>query len=52
MKIENILKIIGNTPHIRIHRLYPYHQVWMKLKKNNPGGNIKYIIALSMIEYA
>ncbi|WP_113738266.1 cysteine synthase A [Blattabacterium clevelandi] len=52
MKVENILQTIGNTPHIRLRRLYPYHQVWMKLEKNNPGGSIKDRIALSMIEDA
>ncbi|WP_341660431.1 cysteine synthase A [Blattabacterium cuenoti] len=52
MKVDSILKTIGNTPHIRIKRLFPDHQVWIKLEKNNPGGSIKDRIALSMIEDA
>ncbi|WP_341663199.1 cysteine synthase A [Blattabacterium cuenoti] len=52
MKVDSILKTIGNTPHIRIKRLFPSHQVWIKLEKNNPGGSIKDRIALSMIEDA
>jgi cysteine synthase A len=53
MKVNNILKTIGNTPHIRINRLYPSgYEVWMKLEKFNPGGSIKDRIALSMIEEA
>ena len=53
MKAENILELIGNTPHLRINRLFGdgYH-VWIKLEKNNPGGSIKDRIALSMIEDA
>ncbi|WP_185861930.1 cysteine synthase A [Blattabacterium cuenoti] len=49
MRIDNILKSIGNTPHVRLNKLFPNHQVWMKLEKNNPGGSIKDRIALSMI---
>ncbi|WP_185876618.1 cysteine synthase A [Blattabacterium cuenoti] len=52
MKVDNILETIGNTPHIRLNKLYPNHQVWMKLERNNPGGSIKDRIALSMIEDA
>ncbi|WP_341654261.1 cysteine synthase A [Blattabacterium cuenoti] len=52
MKVDSILKTIGNTPHIRVKRLFPNHQVWIKLEKNNPGGSIKDRIALSMIEDA
>jgi cysteine synthase A len=53
MKAENILNTIGNTPHVRINRLYPKgFEVWMKLERNNPGGSIKDRIALSMIEDA
>jgi len=53
MKINNILESIGNTPHIRINRLYPSdYEVWVKLERNNPGGSIKDRIALSMIEDA
>jgi cysteine synthase len=53
MKAENILKLIGTTPHVRINNLFGSdHDVWMKLEKNNPGGSIKDRIALSMIEDA
>ncbi|WP_185861056.1 cysteine synthase A [Blattabacterium cuenoti] len=52
MKVDSILKTIGNTPHVRLKRLFPNHQVWIKLEKNNPGGSIKDRIALSMIEDA
>ncbi|WP_185883189.1 cysteine synthase A [Blattabacterium cuenoti] len=52
MKVDNILQTIGNTPHVRLKRMYPYHKVWIKLEKNNPGGSIKDRIALSMIEDA
>ncbi len=53
MKVNNILETIGNTPHIRINRLYPSdYEVWVKLEKFNPGGSIKDRIALSMVEEA
>ncbi len=53
MKINNILEDIGNTPHIRINKLFGGRAtVWMKLERNNPGGSIKDRIALSMIEDA
>ena len=53
MRANNILETIGNTPHVRINRLYPEtHEVWMKLERVNPGGSIKDRIALSMIEDA
>jgi cysteine synthase len=53
MKANNILATIGNTPHVRINRLYGNdHEVWMKLEKNNPGASIKDRIALAMIEDA
>lgn len=54
MKAENILEIIGNTPHIRINKLFASskNEVWMKLEKQNPGGSIKDRIALAMIEDA
>ena len=53
MRVNNILETIGNTPHVRINRLYPdTHEVWMKLERANPGGSIKDRIALSMIEDA
>ena len=52
MKINNILEGIGNTPTVRLSKLFPYANVWMKLEKSNPGGSIKDRIALSMIEDA
>jgi cysteine synthase len=53
MKAQNILQTIGNTPHVRINKLYgTVHEVWMKLEKNNPGASIKDRIALAMIEDA
>ena len=53
MRVNNILETIGNTPHVRINKLYPEtHEVWVKLERANPGGSIKDRIALSMIEDA
>src|SRR5215204_4952948 len=53
MKANNILETIGNTPHVRINKLFPAdYEVWIKLEKNNPGASIKDRIALSMIEDA
>lgn len=52
MKVNTITEIIGNTPHIRLNRLFPNHQVWMKLERQNPGASIKDRIALAMIEAA
>jgi cysteine synthase len=53
MKAENILGTIGNTPHVRLSRLFGgEHEVWIKLEKNNPGNSIKDRIALAMIEDA
>jgi cysteine synthase A len=53
MKAANILQTIGNTPHVRINRLFPSRvEVYMKLERANPGGSIKDRIALSMIEDA
>lgn len=53
MKSNNILATIGNTPHVRINRLFGQdHEVWIKLEKNNPGASIKDRIALAMIEDA
>ncbi|MBN8493194.1 MAG: cysteine synthase A [Burkholderiales bacterium] len=52
MKAENILQTIGNTPHIRVNRLFGDAQVWIKSERANPGGSIKDRIALSMIEDA
>ncbi|NCP13273.1 MAG: cysteine synthase A [Sphingomonadales bacterium] len=52
MKANNILATIGNTPHIRLSRLFPDHEVWVKSEKSNPGGSIKDRIALAMVEDA
>jgi cysteine synthase A len=53
MKAVNILQTIGNTPHVRINRLFGGgHQVWIKSERGNPGGSIKDRIALAMIEEA
>ncbi len=53
MKYNNVLGVIGNTPHIRINRLFPRdYAVYIKLEKQNPGASIKDRIALSMIEDA
>ncbi|MCE7982807.1 MAG: cysteine synthase A [Caldilinea sp. CFX5] len=53
MRANNILETIGNTPHVRINRLFDSsHEVWMKLERANPGGSIKDRIGLSMIEDA
>ncbi len=52
MKAANILETIGNTPHIRIQRLFGDAEVWIKSERSNPGGSIKDRIALAMIEAA
>ncbi len=53
MKANSILQTIGNTPHVRINKLFPsQYEVWIKLEQANPGGSIKDRIALSMVEDA
>jgi hypothetical protein len=53
MKADNILQTIGNTPHVRINRLFgSTHKVWIKSERSNPGGSIKDRIALAMVEDA
>lgn len=54
MKANSILETIGNTPHVRINRLFAGRnvEVWMKLERANPGGSIKDRIGLAMIEDA
>jgi len=53
MKYNNILESIGNTPHIKINKLFRDDiEVWMKVERANPGGSIKDRIALAMIEDA
>jgi len=52
MKAASILATIGNTPHVRLARLFPDHEVWVKSERANPGGSIKDRIALAMVEAA
>ena len=53
MKANNILETIGNTPHVKLSKLYgSQNDVWIKLEKTNPGASIKDRIALAMIEDA
>ena len=52
MKAESVLATIGNTPHIRLARLFPDHEVWVKSERANPGGSIKDRIGLAMVEDA
>ena len=56
MKASSVLETIGNTPHIRINRLFgaacQTHQIFIKSERSNPGGSIKDRIALAMVEAA
>ncbi len=52
MKADSILATIGNTAHIRLARMFPDHEVWVKSERGNPGGSIKDRIGLAMIEAA
>ncbi|KZY55200.1 cysteine synthase A [Erythrobacter sp. HI0063] len=52
MKAQSVLETIGNTPHIRLGRLFPDHEVWVKSERANPGGSIKDRIGLAMVEDA
>ena len=52
MKADSILDTIGNTPHIRMARLFPDAEVWIKSERSNPAGSIKDRIAVAMIEAA
>ena len=52
MKANSILETIGNTPHVRVARMFPNHEVWIKSERSNPGGSIKDRIGLAMIEAA
>jgi len=52
MKADSILATIGATPHIRLARMFPDHEVWVKSERANPGGSIKDRIALAMVEDA
>jgi len=53
MRADTILQTIGNTPHVRINRLFGAGaNVWIKSERSNPGGSIKDRIALAMVEDA
>ncbi len=52
MKADTILDTIGNTPHIRVQRLFGDAEVWIKSERSNPGGSIKDRIAIAMVEDA
>jgi cysteine synthase len=52
MKAASVLETIGNTPHIRVSRLFPNAEVWIKSERANPGGSVKDRIGLAMIEDA
>ncbi|WP_294337312.1 cysteine synthase A [uncultured Sphingomonas sp.] len=52
MKANSVLETIGNTPHIRLSRLFPDSEVWVKSERSNPGGSVKDRIALAMVEAA
>ena len=52
MKASSILDTIGNTPHVRLSKLFPDSEVWVKSERSNPGGSIKDRIALAMVEAA
>ena len=56
MKAHSILDVIGNTPLLKLNKLFaaerPDVEVWVKLERQNPGGSIKDRIALRMIEQA
>ena len=53
MPVNSVLDLIGNTPHVRVNKLFdPRVSVWVKLERQNPGGSVKDRIGLSMIEDA
>lgn len=52
MKADSILATIGNTPHVRLSRMFPNHEVWVKCERANPGASIKDRIGLAMVEAA
>jgi cysteine synthase A len=53
MKVNNVLELIGNTPHVRLNKIFGSdHEVWIKLERQNPGASIKDRIGLAMIEDA
>ncbi|MCR0982406.1 cysteine synthase A [Roseomonas populi] len=52
MRADSVLETIGGTPHIRLRRLFPEAEVWVKSERANPGGSIKDRIGIAMIEAA
>ena len=52
MKANSVLDTIGKTPHIRVSRMFPNAEVWIKSERANPGGSVKDRIALAMVEAA
>ncbi len=52
MKASSVLETIGKTPHIRLARMFPDAEVWVKSERSNPGGSIKDRAALAMVEAA
>ena len=52
MKANSVIETIGHTPHIRLSRLFPDAEVWIKSERSNPGGSIKDRIGMAMIEAA
>lgn len=52
MKATSVLQTIGKTPHIRVSRLFPDAEVWIKSERSNPAGSIKDRIAVAMVEAA
>jgi cysteine synthase A len=52
MKAQSVLETIGFSPHIRVSRLFPDSDVWIKSERQNPGGSVKDRIALAMVEAA
>ncbi len=52
MKADSVLATIGGTPHIRLARMFPDHEVWVKSERANPAGSIKDRIGLAMVEDA
>jgi cysteine synthase A len=52
MKADSVIATIGKTPHIRLARMFPDHEVWVKSERSNPGGSIKDRIAMAMVEDA
>ncbi len=53
MKYQTVLETIGNTPIVKINKLFGTNRnIWIKLEKANPGGSLKDRIALKMVEDA